>query len=149
MPYNLMSLEEIYNFPINDFADEDSTIFLWTTQKFIHDAFHILEKWGFKYHCVLTWDKNDGMVMFGIRRRTEFVLLGSRSKLKFFTSGKPIESLFYEKLKKNSKKPDIFYQMIIKKYPEPRIDIFARKKHYGFDVWGNETEDPLTLESFN
>jgi len=149
MPYELMSYEEILNFPIDDFSDKDSYLFLWTTQKFLPKAFQILEKWNFKYHCLLTWDKNDGMVMFGFRRQTEFILFAHRGKLSFFKKGKPIPTIFYEKLKRNSQKPDSFYRMLVRAYPEPRVDIFARRKHEGFDVWGNDRElETESLERF-
>lgn len=149
MPYSTMSLQEIYDFPINNYADDECALFLWTTQRFLHDSFHILDKWGFKYNSTLTWDKNDGMCMFGVRRRTEFVLFGYKGKINFFSSGTPIESFFYEKLKRNSEKPRIFYDMILKRFSEPRIDIFSRKKHFGFDSFGNEAEEPITLEQFS
>ena len=148
MPYKTISMEEIYNFPINDYADEDCVLFLWTTQRFLHESFHVLEKWGFKYNSILTWDKNDGMCMFGVRRRTEFVLFGYRGKRSFFTNGKQIESFFYEKLKRNSEKPRIFYDMLLKTTDEPRVDIFSRKKHIGFDSFGDQAEEPHTLENY-
>ena len=149
MPYELMSMDEIKKLPINIIADDECYLFLWTTQKFIIESFEVLKTWGFKYHCVLTWDKNDGMVMFGFRRRTEFVIVGHKGKMNFFDKGKPIETMFYEKLKKNSQKPDIFYSMLAKRYPGPRIDMFARTLRHGWDVWGNDEKlQNQPLESF-
>ena len=30
-------------------------------------------------------------------------------------------------------------------YPKPRIELFARNKRNGWDVWGNEVENDITL----
>lgn len=50
------------------------------------------------------------------------------------------EAYFKAKRRKHSEKPDVFYANILKVTNAPRIDIFARKRHYGFDAWGNEVE---------
>ena len=36
LPYETMTDQEILNFPINDFADNNCDLFLWTTQKKTH-----------------------------------------------------------------------------------------------------------------
>ena len=43
----------------------------------------------------------------------------------------------------------IFYDMLLRNTPEPRIDIFSRKKHFGFDSYGNQAENPVTLEAWS
>jgi len=149
MPYKLMPLEEIYNLPIPKISNKNTSLFLWTTNKFLHEAFHLLKHWGFKYNSTLVWDKNNGMVMFGVRRRVEFVLFGYKGETSFYMKGEPLESFFYEKGKQNSVKPRIFYDKLLKHTKEPRIDLFARKTHYGFDVWGDEVEQIQPLEAFN
>lgn len=40
----------------------------------------------------------------------------------------------------HSKKPEIMRQMIEKVSYEPRIELFARDYHDGWDVWGNEVK---------
>ena len=49
MPYEMMSEEEIINFPINDFADKQCDLFLWTITSKIPFCFELLKKWGFRY----------------------------------------------------------------------------------------------------
>ena len=145
-PYKTMTIDEIKQFPINDFADDECVLFLWTVQKYIKDSFEILEKWGFKFQIMLTWDKQDGMCMFGFHRRTEFVLFAYRGKQNIFPKRKAIPTIITEKSQGHSQKPSSFYELIRKAYPEPRIDIFSRKKHIGFDSYGDQAEDPTTLK---
>jgi len=38
----------------------------------------------------------------------------------------------------HSEKPARFYQLLRAWTPKPRIDIFARNAHEGFDGWGDE-----------
>ena len=51
-----------------------------------------------------------------------------------------------EKSTKHSKKPIIAYQMIESLYPDStKIELFARNKRKGWDVWGNEVESDIVL----
>jgi N6-adenosine-specific RNA methylase IME4 len=148
MPYKTMTLEEIKNFPINDYADSDCNLFIWTTHTWLKHTFEIIEAWGFKYHCCITWDKTNGLSLFGFTRQTEFVIFAYRGKITVNQKGKFIPTQITESQGKHSQKPQIFYQILLRNTPAPRIDIFSRKKHFGFDSFGNEAENPTTLEAF-
>ena len=52
--------------------------------------------------------------------------------------GKFIPSLIRQKRTRHSEKPSLFYEILKNNTKEPRIDIFARRKHDGFDSWGLE-----------
>lgn len=140
MPYPILSIDKIKELPIKQMAADDCNLFLWTTHKFLPDCFGILEAWGFEYHVLLTWDKTNGRSLFGFNRRTEFVVYAHRGKITVNQRGKFIDTIFVEKLREHSRKPDIFYDILRTNTPEPRIDIFSREKREGFDQWGNETE---------
>ncbi len=146
MPYKMMTLDEIKQFPINDFADEDCWVFLWTFNKYLRQSFEVFDSWGINFQRLLTWDKKSGMCIFGFHHRTEFVLVGYKGNMAVtkFPKHKAIPTIFTESSKKHSRKPDIFYELL-QVMPEPRIDIFAREKHDGFDAWGNEVEQELQL----
>src|SRR3990167_1831438 len=141
MEYPTMTVEEIKNYKVvKDIADDNCNLFIWTTHKFLPDTFEILKEWGFDYHVCLTWDKTNGRSLFGFNRRTEFCLYAHKGKITVNQRGKFIDTIFVEKLREHSRKPDIFYQIIKNNTPEPRIDVFSREKRDGFDQWGNEED---------
>jgi N6-adenosine-specific RNA methylase IME4 len=141
MPYPLMSDDEIMNFPINDFADDRCDLFLWTITSKIPLCFRILRYWGFKYMDFLAWDKEIGVPVNGIYRRVEWVIYAYKGKMGINKKGSFIPSMFREKRRRHSRKPDIFYETIRSNTPEPRIDIFAREHKEGFDAWGDEIDN--------
>ena len=55
-PYPEMSIKELKNLKIP--ANDDCILWLWTTNAFMHEAFHVLEAWGFQPKTILTWVKD-------------------------------------------------------------------------------------------
>lgn len=149
LPYATMSDAELVEFPINDFAAEESDLFMWTTHTKLPTSLALLEKWGFKYHALLTWDKEGGICLNGFYRRTEFVVYGYRGRQGVDVGeGSYIPTLFKQKAKGHSKKPDLFYSLLRERTQEPRIDIFARKRHHGFDAYGDQVETQMEVPLF-
>ncbi len=156
IPYKTMSLEEISNIPIPNIADENCILFFWTTHRFLPDSFPIIEKYGFKYYVTLTWDKVSGLTHQGFHRGTEFVIVAYKGKLTktIKQKGKAIPCLFKEGKGKHSKKPKKLDEFIINSTFEPRADIFARIKKFGYDFsFGDDPqlEKPIikqTMEAF-
>lgn len=148
LPYQTMTDAEIVAFEIEKYADTNCDLFMWCTHSTLELALSIVKSWGFKYHCLLTWDKTNGYSVSGFVRKTEFVIYAYRGKMGIKQKGKFIPTTFKEALSGHSKKPRIFYDLLLRSTAEPRIDIFSRKKHQGFDSFGKEAEEPLTLGSF-
>lgn len=136
--YKSMSKEEITNLPINQLSDKECDLFLWTTHTFLVDALEIMEIWGFKYHCLITWDKMAGFTMYGFHRRTELCLYGYKGRLGIRQKGISFPLLITEKSKKHSQKPNCLYVHIERKTNPPRLELFARNRRQGWDVWGLE-----------
>jgi N6-adenosine-specific RNA methylase IME4 len=146
LPYKTMTDSEIMAFPINDFADEQCDLFMWTTHTKLPVALSILQAWGFKFHVLLAWDKLSGVCMNGFYRQTEFVVYGYRGKQGVDVGeGSYIPTLFKAKANGHSRKPDIFYKIIGERTQAPRIDIFARKRHFGFEAYGDEVEKDMEM----
>lgn len=147
--YKMMSLEEIKALPINRIADDNYTLFLWVIDKYLFEAKSILEAWGFKYHLTMSWDKTNGITLFGFNRRTEFILVGFKDKHDTYPKRRAIKTSFRAKSEYHSAKPDEFYKML-DVLEGNRIDIFARKQRTGlflkqWDVYGNEVESDIEL----
>jgi len=145
MDYPTMSLDEIKLLPIELLADENCSLFLWTIQSFLPHSFDMMESWGFKYQRTITWDKMNGMCLFGFHYRTEFLLHGYRGKIEMYPKRKAIPTIFSCKSPRHSQKPDEIRDSI-SVMGEPRIELFARQKTDGWDVWGNEVESDIELE---
>ena len=141
MDYKTMTLEEIKALPISFLADENSWLFLWTTQRYLYLAPDIVKQWGFNILLTMVWEKtygrSAGMPLFGFRWNAEFILVGYKNKPPLWPKRKLIPAVFNAPNIKHSQKPDVFYEMI-EKLGEPRVDIFARKQREGWDVWGDE-----------
>jgi len=133
----MMSLDEIKALKIGSIAGEPSHCFLWTIDKYLFDAREVLEGWGFKYHCTLAWNKTNGISLYGINRRVEFVLVGLKGKHEVYPRRKTIPAAFTAKSERHSAKPQKFYDFL-DVLDGPKIDIFERCQRPGWDVWGNE-----------
>ena len=136
-PYSSMTIEDLGNpdkllIP----AAENSIIWLWTTNVFLHDAFHLLEKWGFTYRTCLTWAKQGPGLGDWLAGQTEHCLLATKGDYKLFRYNE--STLLQADRTKHSEKPDEFYEMLNKLCPGTKIDMFARKERAGFEVWGAE-----------
>lgn len=135
--YTTMTVEEITRFSVVDFADEEAHLYLWTINKYLRNAFDVLEAWGFRFHAVLVWKKPTGVAPFSFQFVNEFVLFGYRGKFKIRKMGIP--TTFEAKVREHSRKPDILYKIAEECSYPPRIDIFSREKREGWSQWGNET----------
>jgi N6-adenosine-specific RNA methylase IME4 len=136
LDYLTMDADELRGLEVP--AADDAHLYLWTTHRFLPLAFELTEAWGFAYQCLLTWRKNVGITPFSWMYSTEHVVFARRGSLDLLVNGRRLD--FEAKVRGHSRKPDEFYELVREVSPGPRIDMFARGKHEGFDSWGNETE---------
>lgn len=148
LPYRTMTLEDIAALPIDKVAAKDCMLWLWTTNAHLHDAFHLLDAWGFEYKTVRTWFKRHVGLGFWLRGRTEQCLLAVRGNPRELMRGPhgfaghsittAIISRGGGKQLPHSKKPPEQYEDIERISPAPRLELFAREEHEGWDAWGDE-----------
>jgi N6-adenosine-specific RNA methylase IME4 len=142
MDYPTMKLEEIEKLPVGDLAKSSSTLWLWTTHRFLPNALQIMASWGFNYQRLITWHKSNGMCLFGFHHSTELLLFGYKGTLEAFPTRKAVPLLVQEKSSRHSEKPAIF-RSLIEPFGQDRIELFARKHAPGWDAWGNEVSPSL------
>ncbi len=147
LDYPTMEFDQIGSLPIQKIAADNSVVFLWTIQKYLPKSFALLSEWGFRYQRTLTWDKGNGMCLFGFHHRTEFVLFGYKGRLEMYPKQKAVPTAFASRSERHSAKPDAFYAMI-EHFGKRRIDMFARKERAGWDVFGNEVSNSIELPHF-
>ncbi len=136
LPYAAMSLEAIAELPVSDLAGRDARLFLWTTNRFIEDAFDIIRAWRFRYRQTLTWKKLDG-IGGSVAPNSEFLLVAARGAPELL-SRLPNAVIDRSQTKEHSRKPDVFLDLIEQISPGPYLELFARRQRLGWDTWGDE-----------
>lgn len=136
--YNTMPLDAIAALPVGRIAEKNAVLFLWTTNPLIFDSKQIFEAWGFTYKSMFIWDKvKTGMGHYNSVRH-EMLLICTRGSCtpdtpRMFDSVQSIE-----RSEIHSEKPQEFREIIETLYAGEKIELFARVKRDGWDVWGNE-----------
>lgn len=135
-PYPEMSIEAIKSIelPVLD----DSIVFLWTTHKFIKDAFDILQAWGFEYKATMVWDKEKIGMGAWLRMQCEFCLVGIKGKP--YWENTSYRDIIREPRREHSRKPDAFFEMVENITKGRRLEYFSREKRNNWEVFGNDTD---------
>ena len=153
--YETMNTEEICNLPIKNIADKDSVLFLWVTFPCLLDGLKTMIRGGFKYKtCGFTWVKKNKKGIgwfFGLgywtRANAELCLIGTRGKIS--RKSNRISQVIDTPIEEHSKKPNIVREKIVELMGDlPRIELFARQKVNGWDVWGNEIESDINMSDY-
>jgi len=139
-----MKTKDIAALPIHNLADPNGChLYLWTTNNFLKDALYVMEQWGFRYVTTITWLKDRKGLGQYYRGMTEHCLFGTRGILPYKTiDGKRAQGVtgFIAPRQEHSRKPDEMRAMIERVSYEPRIELFAREMHTGWDAIGNEID---------
>lgn len=136
--YKTMSLEEISALDVKSLVADNAHLYLWTINKYIMETYMIARSWGFEPSCLLTWVKPPHGIGLGgtFIQTTEHLLFCRRGTLEAL---KRIDTTWFQYPRgKHSEKPDEFRKMIEEVSPGRKIELFARTKKEGWDVWGNE-----------
>ena len=143
--YKCQNLQDIKNLPIGDLAEDNCVLFMWVTYPFLQKGFEVLEAWGFKYKTVgFTWvkrnKKSSGWFLgmgYWTRSNAEICIIATKGKITRQSSS--VRQIIDTPIEEHSKKPDIVRKKIVELVGDlPKIELFARNKTKGWDVWGNE-----------
>lgn len=140
--YPTSSTEQICERPVADIAADDCVLFLWATVPMLPDALCVMDAWDFKYksHCV--WAKDRIGTGYWFRNQHEILLVGTRGNVPAPAMGTQIESLVDAPVGRHSEKPDQFYELIERYFPNlPKIELNARAARPGWDAWGYEAPE--------
>ena len=150
--YQTMTIEDICSLNIAELAADNCALFIWTVWPRIFDAEKVINAWGFKYRTLgYEWVKmNSSGLGFHIglgyytRANSEPCLLAVKGSMKVATRGE--RNLLMTPIREHSRKPDEQYSKIERLYPNMRyLELFARHRHPGWDVFGNEVEGSISL----
>ncbi len=141
--YPLLSLDAICALRVHRLCAADCHLWLWATNATLHAGKAVMEAWGFRYRSCLTWIKPRLGLGVYLRNQTEHVLLGTRGKAPVLFRGQG--TWFYAPVQEHSHKPEEQYAIIERCSPGPYLELFARRKRPGWDVWGDEITCDVTL----
>jgi len=144
--YHTMSIEDIKSLPVSELADDNCALFLWTTGPMLSQALQVLDTWGFKYKTTaFTWIKTNasGGIVLGLgfytRSCTELCLLATKGSLARISAD--VSQGVFSRRREHSRKPDEVRRRIVQLMGDlPRIELFARERIDGWDVWGDEVD---------
>ena len=125
-----MAIDEIIGLDLP--FSENSIIFLWTTVRYLPDAFEVLRKWGVQYKNLITWRKRIGGMGHWGRVVTEHCLLGVKGKP--LADFKNISNFIEGDKSEYGGKPNEFYQMIDQTCPGRKLDVFGTEKRADWSV---------------
>ena len=145
--YAVQPDEWITGLPVKNISNDNSVLFLWVTFPNLILGIKTIESWGFKYStCAFNWVKrNKKADSFFVgcgnytRANSELCLMGTRGSMQNKVVSHSVRQVCDARIEKHSKKPDEIRDRIVELFGDlPRIELFARQKTEGWDVWGNE-----------
>jgi len=154
-PYEVMGSFEIMKLPIRNIADENSILFIWTTDYHLDKCLQVIKAWGFEYKTIgFVWLKKNKlgstvcfMGAYTMKSGIELCLLATKGKdAHKLVKQHNVRALVESLREKHSKKPDEIRNRIVQLCGDiPRIELFAREKYNGWDVYSNEIKSDIKL----
>jgi len=151
-----MDYKEIGKLSVSEITDKNCILFLWATFPHLREALSVLEAWGFEYKTLgFLWVKiypnKPFQEVFGVgyytKSNAEICLLATKGKAHSLVKSNSISQIIKAPKGRHSEKPEIVRDKIIELLGDiPRIELFARQKTEGWDVWGNEVESDIKLK---
>lgn len=164
--YSTMDLESIKKIPVSNISADDCFLFIWCTFPMLMEGLEVIKAWGFEYKTLgFSWIKtnkrqNQSQIsflpidnidtFFGIGHYTksncEVCLIGKKGSPKVIDN--TVSSVLISPLRGHSRKPDETRDRIVQLCGDlPRVELFARQNHQGWDAWGNEVKDSIELNN--
>ncbi len=132
--YGTMTMDELAEMTLP--AADNSHLYLWVTNNFMREGFNLLDAWGFEQKTILTWVKPQMGMGNYFRSFTEHVLFATKGKHPTLRNDCP--NWFVAGRQRHSQKPDSFYDLVESSSPGPYMEMFARRRRFGWASWGNE-----------
>ncbi len=134
--YELMPLERIKAMPVQDLAADNSHLYLWIPNALLQEGLDVIKAWGFTFRSPLYWIKPRLLLGNYFRNASETCLFATRGKAPVKFHGQP--NWMFCPQQRHSQKPEEQYPLIMRMSYEPYLELFARHREPGWDIWGNE-----------
>jgi site-specific DNA-methyltransferase (adenine-specific) len=153
--YTTMTLDALMRLPVGSIAADNCILFLWTTDSHLPQALEVIKAWGFQYKTIgFIWNKKEKsgkqVCYYGhwTMKGSEICLLATKGRMHQYIQSHKVRQLVEAPRDKttHSRKPDEVRDRIVQLMGDlPRIELFAREKTEGWDVWGDEVESDVVL----
>jgi N6-adenosine-specific RNA methylase IME4 len=145
LTYPTMTVAQIATLDVSGFADKDAHLYLWTINAYIEDAYEIARLWGFRPSTLLVWCKSPkGRGLGGtFPTFTEYILFARRGSLA--ATDRAATNWWKWERSFHSQKPEAFLDIVESVSPGPYLEMFARRNRLGWDTWGNEALEHVSV----
>ena len=157
--YRGMTIQQIQDLPVASLAAPDCILFLWGTWPKVPLVIETMAAWGFEHVTGLPWIKVNKdevtpsyRIGYWVAGCSEYVLVGRRGHvsppppprfLGLLSDG----FLVGPHIREHSRKPQSLYE-IAETLTGPYLELFARDRRAGWDVWGDEAPDSIEWDPF-
>ena len=145
--YPQMRDEELKELPIYDMLADNALVFMWVGSPILSRAMKIAEHWKLKFATIgFVWDKVMRNPGFYTMSQVEICLIFKKGSIPKPRGARNINQFLSEKRREHSRKPDEVRKRIELMFPEQnKLEMFARNKSEGWDVFGNEVDKYETI----
>jgi len=154
--YNTMKIEDICRLPVRNMAEDNAVLFMWATFPMMAEALKVIDSWGFIYKsAAFVWVKQNKVSLtpfWGMGAYTRansevcLIAISKNTKAKKQVLSHAVHQIIHAPVMKHSQKPAEVRDSIVKLLGDrKRIELFARQKTTGWDIWGNELENDIEL----
>ena len=145
--YPLMTLDQIKAMPVKDLSEENAHLYLWVPNGLLQEGLDVIKAWGFTYRSPIYWIKPRlcGLGQY-IRNASETCLFATRGHAPVKFHAQP--NWLFAPLQDHSHKPEEQFAIIERLSSGPYLELFARRRQPGWDVWGNEIDSDIVIPGY-
>ena len=138
-----VKIKDLKKMPVYEIAKDDCLLFMWVTNPHLAQGIELGKAWGFEYKTIaFVWDKmvhNPGQYTMSY---CELCLVFKRGRIPRPRGARNVKQLVRVPRTKHSEKPLAVLEGIEKMFPtQQKIELFARDKPDGWDVWGLDVRE--------
>ena len=150
--YTVTSTEDLKQLDIESLCADDCVLIMWYVGAMPQDAIDLVNSWGFTLKNMngFVWRKLTVKLLdffgmgFWTRAGSESAIIATRGKPK--PASRSVRAVHSCVAGKHSQKPDKFRKLAVELCGDvPRLEMFAREAHEGWDVFGNEAPNSIKI----
>jgi len=145
--YNTATLEDLKKIDVVSVCAKDCLLFMWTSSPHLEQAIELMKAWGFEYKTIaFVWHKQKTNPGYYTVSSVEICLVGKRGTIPSPRGPRNIRQFLSQEREGHSKKPDEIRTRIFQMFPtQKKLELFARQRTEGWDVFGNEVEGSIKI----